>query len=144
MLRAKFAGQPEHVINFLFMVAEEMRTYMAGARRRPAACGPPGRPPFQNPTSLVCGQPAVSRVFAPRQRLATPLPLPPTCPLTPSLHTPHTAPPHTHPAAMGFRTVGEMVGRADMLEVDPTVVASNPKLAKVDLSKLLTPAATLR
>lgn len=29
-LRAKFAGEPEHVINFLFMVAEEMRTYMAG------------------------------------------------------------------------------------------------------------------
>lgn len=45
---------------------------------------------------------------------------------------------------MGFRTVGEMVGRADMLEVDPEVVAANPKLAKVDLSKLLTPAATLR
>ena len=30
VLRAKFAGEPEHVINFLFMVAEEMRTYMAG------------------------------------------------------------------------------------------------------------------
>ncbi|KAL4421584.1 hypothetical protein ABPG75_010875, partial [Micractinium tetrahymenae] len=75
VLRAKFAGQPEHVINFLFMVAEEMRTYMAD---------------------------------------------------------------------MGFRTVNEMVGRADMLEADPQVVASNPKLAKVDLSKLLTPAATLR
>lgn len=29
-LRAKFAGEPEHVINFMFMVAEEMRTYMAG------------------------------------------------------------------------------------------------------------------
>jgi glutamate synthase domain-containing protein 2 len=28
-LRAKFQGQPEHVINFLFMVAEEMRTLMA-------------------------------------------------------------------------------------------------------------------
>ena len=33
MLRAKFAGEPEHVINFLFMVAEEMRTYMAGESR---------------------------------------------------------------------------------------------------------------
>ncbi|KAI7845826.1 hypothetical protein COHA_000736 [Chlorella ohadii] len=75
VLRAKFAGEPEHVINFLFMVAEELRTYMA---------------------------------------------------------------------AMGFRTVSEMVGRADMLEVDEEVVAANPKLAKVDLSKLLTPAATLR
>jgi glutamate synthase domain-containing protein 2 len=30
VLRAKFAGQPEHVINFLFMVAEEMRQYMSG------------------------------------------------------------------------------------------------------------------
>jgi glutamate synthase domain-containing protein 2 len=28
-LRTKFAGEPEHVINFLFMVAEEMREYMA-------------------------------------------------------------------------------------------------------------------
>lgn len=45
---------------------------------------------------------------------------------------------------MGFRTVTEMVGRADMLEVDPDVVASNPKLAEIDLSGLLTPAATLR
>lgn len=32
-LRAKFAGEPEHVINYLFMVAEEMRTYMAGGFR---------------------------------------------------------------------------------------------------------------
>ena len=45
---------------------------------------------------------------------------------------------------MGFRTVNEMVGRADMLEVDQEVVKANPKLAKVDLSKMLTPAATLR
>lgn len=37
MLRAKFAGQPEHVINFLWMVAEEMREYMAGARSRGGA-----------------------------------------------------------------------------------------------------------
>lgn len=28
-LRAKFAGEPEHVINYFFMVAEEMRTLMA-------------------------------------------------------------------------------------------------------------------
>ena len=28
-LRAKFAGEPEHVVNFLFMVAEELREYMA-------------------------------------------------------------------------------------------------------------------
>ena len=34
-LRAKFAGQPEHVINFFFMLAEELRQYMAdmGFRR---------------------------------------------------------------------------------------------------------------
>ena len=30
VLRAKFAGQPEHVINFFWLVAEEMREYMAG------------------------------------------------------------------------------------------------------------------
>jgi len=28
-LRAKFTGKPEHVVNYLFMVAEEARTYMA-------------------------------------------------------------------------------------------------------------------
>jgi glutamate synthase domain-containing protein 2 len=28
-LRAKFTGQPEHVINYLFLVAEECREYMA-------------------------------------------------------------------------------------------------------------------
>lgn len=75
ILRAKFAGEPEYVINFLFMVAEEMREYMA---------------------------------------------------------------------EMGFRTVEEMVGRADMLEVDPEVVQSSKKLSSVDLHKVLLPAATLR
>jgi len=34
VLRAKFAGQPEHVINFFWLVAEEMREYMAGKRKR--------------------------------------------------------------------------------------------------------------
>lgn len=28
-LRAKFSGQPDHVINYFFMVAEEVRQYMA-------------------------------------------------------------------------------------------------------------------
>ncbi|KIZ04404.1 glutamate synthase (NADPH/NADH) [Monoraphidium neglectum] len=74
-LRAKFAGQPEHVINYFFMVAEEMREHMA---------------------------------------------------------------------AMGFRTVDEMVGRADMLEPNTELMQSSPKLSGIDLSKLLTPAATLR
>lgn len=60
VLRAKFDGQPEDVINFLFMVAEECRELMA---------------------------------------------------------------------TMGFRTLEEMVGRADMLELDTDVVAANPKLA---------------
>lgn len=34
-LRAKFAGTPEQVVNFLFLVAEELREYMAamGFRR---------------------------------------------------------------------------------------------------------------
>ena len=32
-------------------------------------------------------------------------------------------------APMGFRTLEEMVGRADMLELDTDVVAANPKLA---------------
>ena len=75
VLRAKFAGEPEHVINYLWLVAEEMREYMA---------------------------------------------------------------------EMGFRTIDEMVGRADMLEVDPQVISSNPKLADIDLSRVLLPAATLR
>lgn len=73
-MRAKFAGQPEHVVNFFFMVAEEAREYMA---------------------------------------------------------------------KMGFRTVDEMVGRADMLEQN-FEAATNDKSAKLDLSVLLTPAATLR
>lgn len=73
-LRAKFEGEPEYVINFLFMVAEEMREYMA---------------------------------------------------------------------SMGFRNVREMVGRADMLEVDPEATAS-AKLSNIDLSRLLLPAAKLR
>ena len=28
-LRKKFAGKPEHVVNFFFLLAEEMRGYMA-------------------------------------------------------------------------------------------------------------------
>ena len=29
-LRKKFSGQPEHVVNFMFMIAEQVREYMAG------------------------------------------------------------------------------------------------------------------
>ena len=71
-LRAKFAGKPEHVINFFFLLAEEMRGYMA---------------------------------------------------------------------QMGFKTVGEMVGRSDMLRVDES--ALNEKTATLDLGPILTPAAAL-
>jgi glutamate synthase (NADPH/NADH) len=56
-LRAKFAGKPEHVVNFFFMLAEEVRGLMA---------------------------------------------------------------------QMGFRTFGEMVGRADMLRVDESALKAQP------------------
>lgn len=75
VLRAKFAGEPEHVINYFFMVAEEMREYMSD---------------------------------------------------------------------MGFRTVNEMVGRADMLEADTETIEGNPKLHGIDLAKILLPSASLR
>ncbi|KAI3705734.1 hypothetical protein L1987_75975 [Smallanthus sonchifolius] len=75
VLREKFAGEPEHVINFFFMLAEEMREIMA---------------------------------------------------------------------EMGFRTVNEMVGRADMLEVDKDLTKDNEKLRNIDLSLLLRPAADIR
>ena len=40
-LRAKFAGQPEHVVNYLFMIAEELREIMAklGLRSLPELVG---------------------------------------------------------------------------------------------------------
>ncbi|GBG74300.1 hypothetical protein CBR_g18711 [Chara braunii] len=75
VLRAKFKGEPEHVINYFFMVAEEARKYMA---------------------------------------------------------------------SMGFRKMDEMIGRADMLEVDNEVIKNNPKLENIDLSAVLKPAAELR
>lgn len=74
-MRAKFAGEPENVINYFFMVAEEMREIMA---------------------------------------------------------------------SLGFRTVTEMVGRADLLTVDEEVVNQNYKLEHIDLQKILLPAKTLR
>ncbi|XP_078168767.1 NADH-dependent glutamate synthase 1 isoform X1 [Carex rostrata] len=74
-LRKKFKGEPEHVINFFFMLAEELREIMA---------------------------------------------------------------------QLGFRTIHEMVGRSDMLEIDPEVVQANEKLENIDLSKILKPAAEIR
>lgn len=47
-------------------------------------------------------------------------------------------------AEMGFRTIDEMVGRADMLEIDEDVVAANPKLSDINLDRVLLPASTLR
>ncbi|MFQ6638064.1 hypothetical protein Gotur_013400 [Gossypium turneri] len=75
VLREKFAGEPEHVINFFFMLAEEVREIMS---------------------------------------------------------------------QLGFRTVTEMVGRSDVLEVDKEVLSNNEKLQNIDLSLLLRPAADIR
>ncbi|XRB11633.1 glutamate synthase [Pseudoscourfieldia marina] len=47
-------------------------------------------------------------------------------------------------ASLGFRTIDEMVGRADMLGPDEAVLSGNPKLRGVDLSALLKPAAEIR
>ncbi|XP_002513554.2 glutamate synthase 1 [NADH], chloroplastic isoform X1 [Ricinus communis] len=75
VLREKFAGEPEHVINFFFMLAEELREIIS---------------------------------------------------------------------QLGFRTLKEMVGRSDMLEVDKEVIKNNEKLENIDLSLLLRPAADIR
>ena len=72
VLREKFRGKPEHVVNYLFMVAEETREIMA---------------------------------------------------------------------ELGFRTVNEMVGRCDMLELDQDV--AHWKAKSIDLSAILTPAQKL-
>ncbi|GAB4858435.1 glutamate synthase [NADH] [Ancistrocladus abbreviatus] len=75
VLREKFAGAPEHVINFFFMLAEEVRDIMS---------------------------------------------------------------------QLGFRTINEMIGRSNMLEVDKEVVKSSEKLQNIDLSLLLRPAVDIR
>jgi len=69
VLRKKFQGKPEHVVNYLFMVAEETREIMA---------------------------------------------------------------------ELGFRTINEMVGRVDMLELDESV--THWKAKHLDLTPVLTPA----
>lgn len=71
VLREKFAGEPENVINFFFMLAEEVREIMA---------------------------------------------------------------------ELGFRTINEMVGRSDMMEVDKEVIESNEKLKNINLGALLSPS----
>lgn len=45
-------------------------------------------------------------------------------------------------AKLGFRTINEMVGRADLLRVDDSL--RNPKTANLDLSALLKPAWQMR
>lgn len=72
-LRAKFAGQPEQVINFFYYLAEDLRAIMA---------------------------------------------------------------------KLGFRTINEMVGRADMLKVDEK--RRTPKTTHLDLSAVLKPAWQMR
>ncbi|OBZ75427.1 putative glutamate synthase [NADPH] [Grifola frondosa] len=72
-LRAKFAGQPEQVINFFYYLAEDLRSYMA---------------------------------------------------------------------KLGFRTINEMVGRADMLKVDEKLRTT--KTAHLDLAAILKPAWQMR
>ncbi|XP_017257431.1 glutamate synthase [NADH], amyloplastic isoform X2 [Daucus carota subsp. sativus] len=75
VLREKFAGEPEHVINFFFMIAEELREIMS---------------------------------------------------------------------QLGLRTINEMVGRSDLLEMDKDLIKDNEKLKTIDLSLLLKPAAEIR
>ncbi len=49
-----------------------------------------------------------------------------------------------HMAAMGFRNVDDMIGRADMLEVNQDIIKKYPRLAGINLDKILLPAASLR
>jgi len=70
-LRKKFAGKPEHVVNYFFMVAKELRQIMA---------------------------------------------------------------------ELGFRTLNEMIGRVDCLELDETITADHWKAKGIDLTAVLTPA----
>ena len=72
LLRKKFSGKPEYVLNFFFLLAEEIREYMA---------------------------------------------------------------------EMGVRSLDELIGRSDLLEIDPTVLHYKNK--GLDLSALLVPAHTL-
>ena len=74
-LRAKFKGQPEHVVNYLFMVAEECREIMA---------------------------------------------------------------------KLGYRSIAELVGHAELLRPKADMVKRNPKLAGLNLKPLTTPSYELR
>ena len=74
-LRAKFAGHEDDVVNFFFLIAEDLRGHMA---------------------------------------------------------------------AMGYTSVDELVGRSDLLIPDAEVLGSRDKLHGIDLSKILTPSASIR
>ena len=49
-----------------------------------------------------------------------------------------------HMAAMGYTSVDELVGRSDLLVPDAEVLGSRDKLHGIDLSKILTPSASIR
>ena len=74
-LREKFAGEEDHVVNFFFLLAEDLRSHMA---------------------------------------------------------------------AMGYTSVDELVGRSDLMEPDTDIIGERTKLNGIDLSKILTPSASIR
>jgi glutamate synthase (NADPH/NADH) len=98
VLRAKFKGQPEHVLNFFFLI---VRSLVTG----PAALALSSR-------NIPCAHRQAEEV---RNYMAT----------------------------MGFRTMDEMIGRTDMLEVARANAARVADLG-LDLSPLLADAAALR
>jgi glutamate synthase (NADH) len=102
VLRAKFGGEPEHVINYLFLVAEEMREICASLGARTI-------------DELVGATPCSHCRCIPCSRHCSPCSQPRPC-----------------------------AGRADLLAVDEDVLKEHYKTEDIDLSAVLTPAATLR
>jgi glutamate synthase (NADPH/NADH) len=49
-----------------------------------------------------------------------------------------------HRAAMGYTSVDELIGRSDLLTPDEDVLGGRDKLHGIDLSKILTPSASIR
>ena len=49
-----------------------------------------------------------------------------------------------HMAAMGYTSVDELIGRSDLLTPDEDVLGGRDKLHGIDLSKILTPSASIR
>ena len=50
----------------------------------------------------------------------------------------------SHMAELGYSTVDDLVGRSDLLKPDEAVLGSRSKLHGIDLSKILTPSASIR